>query len=106
MQEVGHNTTWIYRLPPYVLQGDVVSATLLFDYFQQFYKASRLIANITKNSIYFRGVLDHVQHEIVQQLGFSIGTLPFKYLGVPLSSKRLATQCQPLIDRMLRRITN
>lgn len=53
-------------------RGDVVSASLLFDYFQQFSKASGLIANINKSSIYFGGVTDHVKNEIVQLLGFSV----------------------------------
>lgn len=76
-------------------RGDVVSTKLLFEYFQHFFKDSGLIANINKSSIYFGGVFDHVQHEIVQQLGFSVGTLPFKYLVVPLSFKRLVVaQCQ------------
>ncbi|XP_019265216.1 PREDICTED: uncharacterized protein LOC109242809 [Nicotiana attenuata] len=34
--------------------------------------------------------------------GFTTGELPFRYLGVPLRSKRLSvSQCQPLLDKML-----
>ena len=36
---------------------------------------------------------------------FSKGELPFRYLGVPLSSKKLSiSQCQPLIDKIMGRI--
>lgn len=43
----------------------------------------------------------------MEELGFIKGELPFRYLGVPLSSKRLSvTQCEPLIDKMLNRITS
>lgn len=47
------------------------------------------------------------QLQILQLTGFIKGLLSFKYLGVPLSSKRLTThQCKPLLDRMVERITS
>ncbi|OIT39896.1 hypothetical protein A4A49_55824 [Nicotiana attenuata] len=88
-------------------RGDVVSVQLLYDFFQQFSKASGLIANQEKNSIYFGGVTEDMQQNIIKCLGFSKGSLPFRYLGVPLSSKRLSVaQCQPLLDKMVGRIKN
>ncbi|KAL0292355.1 UNVERIFIED_CONTAM: hypothetical protein Sradi_6992700 [Sesamum radiatum] len=37
--------------------------------------------------------------------GFQEGSLPIKYLGVPLSSSRLTrTDCQPLLDKLARRL--
>lgn len=40
-------------------------------------------------------------------LGITRGELPIRYLGVPLSSKRLSIiQCQPLLDKMVGRITS
>ncbi|WMV07687.1 hypothetical protein MTR67_001072 [Solanum verrucosum] len=45
------------------------------------------------------------QVEILQKLGFSQGLLPFKYLGVPLSTKRVSIlQYQPLIDKIMHRV--
>lgn len=36
---------------------------------------------------------------------FSAGKLPFKYLGVPLSSRKLTIyQCEPLVDRTVSKI--
>lgn len=88
-------------------RGDVVSATLLNNCFQEFSAASGLIANQSKSSIYFGGVNESTQQLILQQLGFTTGQLPFRYLGVPLSTKKLpVAQCQPLIDKMVGRITN
>ncbi|XP_060210853.1 uncharacterized protein LOC132637842 [Lycium barbarum] len=64
-----------------------------------------LVANIDKSSIYFRGVNPELQQSILQCLGFTQGDLPFRYLGIPLSTKRLSIlQCKPLIDKMLARI--
>ncbi|KAL0287889.1 UNVERIFIED_CONTAM: putative mitochondrial protein [Sesamum radiatum] len=38
-------------------------------------------------------------------IGFQEGSLPIKYLGVPLSSSRLTrTDCQPLLDKLARRL--
>lgn len=38
-------------------------------------------------------------------LGFSKGEMPFRYLGVPLSCKKLTvTQCKPLVEKMVARI--
>ncbi|XP_019252627.1 PREDICTED: uncharacterized protein LOC109231417 [Nicotiana attenuata] len=86
-------------------RGDAISVQLLFQYFQQLSKASGLVANADINSIFFGGVNDDQQQEILQALGFVKGTLPVRYLGVPLSSKRLSlVQCQPLLEKMLGRI--
>lgn len=79
----------------------------LYECFENFSTASELIANTNKSSIYFGGVTNGVQEQILQLLGFSKGELPFKYLGVPLISKRLTImQCQPLLDKIMGRITS
>ncbi|XP_060201738.1 uncharacterized protein LOC132630180 [Lycium barbarum] len=88
-------------------RGDKASASRLYECFQVFSHASGLIANQSKSSIYFGGVPEPIKQSIIQTLGFSIGKLPFKYLGVPLSSKKLTVaQCQPLLEKMLGRITS
>ncbi|XP_070050116.1 uncharacterized protein [Nicotiana tomentosiformis] len=87
-------------------RGDVISAKILYACFDSFSKASGLVANQEKSFVYFGGVAPNVQQGILQTLGFQAGTLPFRYLGVPLSSKRLSVgQCQPLLDKMTGRIT-
>ncbi|XP_015159266.1 uncharacterized protein [Solanum tuberosum] len=84
------------------LRGDARSVQLLFDTFQEFSKASGLIVNTSKRSIYFRGVSITEQDEIMAYTGFSRGKMPFRYLGVPLSTKRLSiAQCEPLLEKIL-----
>lgn len=79
--------------------------TLLYECFQQLSNASGLIANQAKSCIYFGGVSEAMQQEILQHTGFTKGSLS-DILGVPLSSKKLSIgQCQPLIDKMVGRIT-
>lgn len=75
-------------------RGDKVSVQMVYTCFTEFTKASGLVANISKSSIYFRGVGQNTQHEIVDMLGFAKGELPIKYLGVPLSCLRISiVQC-------------
>ena len=43
--------------------------------------------------------------EIHQVTGFKMGTLPVKYLGVPLVTKRLSERdCAPLVEKIIVRI--
>lgn len=86
---------------------DEISACLLYDCFKEFSAASGLIENQTKSSIYFGGVPANTQQAILYKLLFSLRQLPFKYLGVPLSIKKLAVaQCQPLLEKMIGKITS
>ena len=88
-------------------RGDLNSIKELHKCFIEFYQASGLQANLNKSSIYCGGVQKEVRQQIVQQLGYTIEELPFKYLGVPLSSKKLNTiQWYPLIDKIMARINS
>ena len=53
----------------------------------------------------FGGVSEELRGVICNELHLEAGSLPFRYLGVPLSSKRLSyNQCKPLVDKILARI--
>lgn len=86
-------------------RGDAQSIRQLFSAFQKFSFVSGLRANQAKTSIYFGGVPCEVHNLILEEFQISKGDLPFKYLGVPLSSKKLSiAACQPLIKNVLSRI--
>nr|XP_009776653.1 PREDICTED: uncharacterized protein LOC104226374 [Nicotiana sylvestris] len=86
-------------------RGDVMSIQLLCECFNSFSKAFGLVANQNKSCMYFGRVSTTVDQEIIQATGFTISELPFRYLGVPLSSKRPSVnQCQPLLDKMLGKV--
>ncbi|XP_058783261.1 uncharacterized protein LOC131657932 [Vicia villosa] len=86
-------------------RGDVKKIQLLMAVFKQFFEATELTINPAKCIIYFRGTQDQEQHDIMEEIHFTKGRLPFKYLGVPLSSGKLTiSQCQPVIDKMVRKI--
>ena len=86
-------------------RGDLSSLQVLMEKFGNFSKASGLKMNPSKCELYFGGVTDNIKTEMLSSLGFKEGLLPFKYLGVPLASRKLSTtQCQPLIDKMVSKI--
>nr|XP_016444997.1 PREDICTED: uncharacterized protein LOC107770233 [Nicotiana tabacum] len=88
-------------------RGDTTSVVLLHQKFNPFQKFLGLKANLAKSSIYYEGVSNELKHEIQQALGYIQGVLPFKYLGIPLDTKKLSIlQWQPLIDKIVSRISS
>ncbi|XP_021764051.1 uncharacterized protein LOC110728715 [Chenopodium quinoa] len=86
-------------------RADSVSVKLFFQAFLKFSGASRLSANLDKSEVYLGGVSVDVQTELRELLGVSQGTILFRYLGVPLSSKKLTiAQCRPLVEKVTARI--
>lgn len=57
---------------------------------------------VEKSSLYIAGVATHTKEEILKQLGYTEGTLLFRYLEVPLASKKLSVNHYlPLIEKLL-----
>lgn len=87
-------------------RADKESIVLLKQIFNRFSRASALEENVDKSSIYIVGVNNNQKGEIVQRLGLVEGTLPFKYRGVLLSTKKLTfAQCLPLVEKFFAKIT-
>lgn len=87
------------------VRGDLESIKLLMDKVRDFSASTGLKISILKSKIYFGGVDDNTINQIQQETGFAVGNMPFRYLGVPLASKKLTvSQCQPLIEKMLARL--
>ncbi|KAK9733160.1 hypothetical protein RND81_04G047700 [Saponaria officinalis] len=75
-------------------KGHVPSMELLLQGFLAFSKASGLEINASKSAVYVNG-LD----------GTVARTLPFKYLGIPISPMRLSVvECNTLVEKMTGRI--
>ncbi|XP_074303645.1 uncharacterized protein LOC141638117, partial [Silene latifolia] len=73
--------------------------------FATFSAASGLCLNKEKTEIYFNGVRASTMDDILQISGFKKGSLPFKYLGVPISSKKLTkNEVTKLTDKITARI--
>ncbi|XP_074278253.1 uncharacterized protein LOC141601846 [Silene latifolia] len=64
-----------------------------------------LCLNRDKSEIFFNGMASGVTDGIIQVSGFKKGLLPFRYLGVPISSKKLTkNEGMKLIDKITTRI--
>ncbi|XP_048501545.1 uncharacterized protein LOC125497880 [Beta vulgaris subsp. vulgaris] len=85
-------------------RADASSITKIMKAFNLFSKASGLQASIEKSCIYFGGVCQDKASQMAENIQMPIGTLPFRYLRVPLAAKKLNfSQCKPLIDKITAR---
>ncbi|KAL0288904.1 UNVERIFIED_CONTAM: hypothetical protein Sradi_7086900, partial [Sesamum radiatum] len=86
-------------------KADIHSATVLHDILQNFGVLSGLHANAQKSQVLFSKSATQVQHQIQSIFGFPQGTLPVRYLGVPLITSKLSlADCAPLILKIEARI--
>ncbi|XP_056685736.1 uncharacterized protein [Spinacia oleracea] len=86
-------------------KGDYHSIYLLLQAFKLFSNSSGLKENEQKSSIYCHGIQESDIQRVVDVSGFSRSILPFKYLGVPICSKKISVaQCAHLVDKMITRI--
>ncbi|XP_074291826.1 uncharacterized protein LOC141618631 [Silene latifolia] len=86
-------------------KGTAASIMWMLRAFATFSSTSGLCLNKEKTEIYFNGVPDQIMADILQVSGFRKGTLPFKYLGIPISSKKLTNnEGRKLTDKITARI--
>ena len=70
-----------------------------------FYHYSGLQINCEKCELFSLGIKGDSLQEIQQVIGFKLGNLPVRYLGVPLVTRRLTEKdCSPLVDKITARI--
>ncbi|XP_060178192.1 uncharacterized protein LOC132608132 [Lycium barbarum] len=70
-----------------------------------FSEVLRLQADMEKSFTYLARVPQEVKDQILAEMHFVVAELSFKYLGVPLSSKKLNIQQRmPLLEKMVARI--
>ncbi|XP_048502820.1 uncharacterized protein LOC104896775 [Beta vulgaris subsp. vulgaris] len=63
-----------------------------------------LAASMEKSNIYFCGISDETDRELVDIVHMQIGDLPFRYLGVLLTSKKFSyAQNKPLVEKITNR---
>ena len=72
-----------------------------------FAKASGLDVNPNKSQVFFLNTTPATQRNIIRILGFSKGSLPSKYLGIPLEVERLKKMSwKKLLDRMKEKLSS
>ncbi|XP_074315488.1 uncharacterized protein LOC141651687 [Silene latifolia] len=86
-------------------RGDRTSIIVILRAFATFSMASGLVMNSEKSDIYFNGMRDEEVHYILNISSFREGHFPFRYLGIPISHKRMAIgDCSRLVDKVVMRI--
>ncbi|XP_074288473.1 uncharacterized protein LOC141613628 [Silene latifolia] len=86
-------------------KGDVKSIMVILRSFSTFSHASGLQMNPTKTNAFFNGVPTNIKHEILQISGVHEGSLPFRYLGVPITCGRMSKlDCNILVEKLITRI--
>ncbi|XP_048491428.1 uncharacterized protein LOC125492756 [Beta vulgaris subsp. vulgaris] len=85
--------------------GDFRSIYTLLQGFQIFSHASGLEVNKEKSKVYYTSMEESDITRDTDVSGFKVGSLPFRYLGAPISTTKLnAKDCQILVEKMVKRI--
>nr|GFA75050.1 hypothetical protein [Tanacetum cinerariifolium] len=85
--------------------GDSKSVSIMKNALTEFSGMSGLLPNCSKSLVFFGNVRDGCRRKILGIMPFKEGTLPVRYLEVPLISKRLYVKdCHVLIDKARKRI--
>ncbi|KAL0362089.1 UNVERIFIED_CONTAM: Retrovirus-related Pol polyprotein from type-2 retrotransposable element R2DM [Sesamum calycinum] len=82
-------------------KAHIPSVQVIKDTLTEFANMSGLKVNASKIQIIISKSGQHEKQQILNLLGFQEGSLPVKYLGVPLTSSRLTlADCSPLIHKV------
>ncbi|GKC62526.1 hypothetical protein Tco_1095124, partial [Tanacetum coccineum] len=80
--------------------GDILSASLIKEALDKFKEYSGLVPSIQKSIAFFSNVKQTIKNSILAIMPFEEGSLPVKYLGVPLISSRLLYKdCKVLVEK-------
>lgn len=72
-----------------------------------FGETAGLHVNVLKSNIFMAGVSEEMQRELLEVTGYKTGTIPFRYLGIPLASRKLKmTDYGPLMEQLNRKINS
>jgi hypothetical protein len=85
--------------------GDKESVGWLKEKLHQFHRISGLQVNDQKSCVYISAGLAEKREELIGASEFQAGTLPVRYLGIPLVSSRLRKEhCSDLVDKITTKI--
>lgn len=87
--------------------GRVRSMESILKIFEDFGKMSGLKINLQKSTLFLGGFSEARRGNIVRQFPLICGTLPVRYLGLPLLTKRMSRMdYAPLIEKIKQRISS
>jgi len=88
-------------------KGKFSSIQALKEFFTRYALCSSQVMNLNKSSIFVGRVSDARLNQMVQLLGFSVGSIPFNYLGAPIfKEKPKKIHFQPIADKVKLKLAN
>jgi len=70
-----------------------------------FYDSSGLQTNAQKSNIFTTNIKNTIVEDLCELTEYTRGKLPFKFLGVPITTKRLsAIDCEMLVQKMIMKV--
>ncbi|KAG7587392.1 Reverse transcriptase domain [Arabidopsis thaliana x Arabidopsis arenosa] len=89
------------------VEGNKKSIEGALEVFDEFAVHSGLKISLEKSTLYMAGVSTNVKEEILEQFPFEYGSLPVRYLGLPLLTKKMtATDYLPLLEKIRSQISS
>jgi hypothetical protein len=88
-------------------KGTASNIQVLSSFFARYAQISGQLINPQKSTLFAGSMTASRLNSIANSLGFSIGTLPFLYLGVPIfKGKPKALYFQPLVDKIKSKLSS
>ncbi|XP_062100601.1 uncharacterized protein LOC133806528 [Humulus lupulus] len=85
--------------------GDFPSILLMLKGLKLFSLTSGLLPNEEKSAIYCSGMKEAEVARVIEMSGYSRAHLPFRYLGIPVCSRKIsAADCNGILEKMVARI--
>lgn len=79
----------------------------VFKVFKEFESCSGLKISLEKSTLYTAGINESTKADIIATFPFSSGSLPVRYLGLPLLTKRMTvSDYLPLIEKVRKRMSS
>ncbi|GJV98359.1 hypothetical protein Tco_1553611, partial [Tanacetum coccineum] len=86
---LGFNSRWPRDGHVFDQYGYVLCKNRSVRAFDEFSMSSRLYPNMAKSTIFYGNVSNSIKEEIRLAMPFNKGKLPVRYLGIPLTAKKL-----------------
>jgi len=101
------------RLSHLMFAGDVIifskahppTLSFIMDTLQEFHRVMGLKANQLKSQAIFGGCSEALQATCLQTMRFQEGSLPLRYLGIPvIASQLIKIECRALVEKIMGRV--
>ncbi|XP_062100242.1 uncharacterized protein LOC133806128 [Humulus lupulus] len=85
--------------------GDYISILLMLRGLKLFSNTSGLFPNASKTAVYYHGMPATEVERVLDVSGYTRSNLPFRYLGIPIYSKKIsAAECKSILEKMTSRV--